>query len=1519
MTVTDTAGSAPMPAQHLRGGATGTAKDVTRRSGGPARTARQPSPSAAWWRRRDGVGVYVVSPIVAAIAVASWHTPGRFIAGGDIGPFVRAGLGGDVGSLWGYGLSGAGSPTAEIARLPELVVYRTAEWAGLAPEVGQLAFFWLWLAAASAACIFLVRQLVTSRVAQGTIGLLAIANPLMAVNLPNPLMPAALCTLALVAGVLIRTARGQGQWRVTVLATLPASYLAINPPTLAVVGFSCVVALAVGVVFVPTARRPLIRHVASTAPVLLLAHLWWILPAAIAYAGSSGATVTAVTDPEAWSWTHVNSSVANVTTLTAHWGWGIHAYLPFSEGLDRFPVSPLRWALPALAGIGPLVAATKAARRVALGALGVAVACVIVGKGLHGPAAWFNLELYRRVPGMWLLREPMSKIGPVLLLSFLVSAAIALDGATTRLRATTNRRGAAGSAAMAAIVVSAVVFGHPVLTGGIAPEDRTPLPSSRVAVPAGWFELAADVNADPLAGKALILPTLPFYQATTTWGFHGAATLPRDLLRRPTLLGLPGGYFADPPVVTALIDLVADAMDAATVDRALDALGVSHIIVRTDLSDAQAVRPISAPDALLRRLIGTGVFEPPRDYNAAIVLRRRVAPRGASVFTHAATVAAATPDGLARAVASLEPNTTAVTDGVTMDVGTSIFDGDAGRIDAVVRVPSAGPYDLETAPYDVVTALATRAGHGASIDAHLVLRVDGRLRGRSSPISVPGSGAGSAVALIVDDTPVLLADDPVVVDVPVGAPVQVLTASAPRPVVGWSEVGDCNAVDDHDPAVAAASDRGLVELSAARHTACVTAPGLVTGPVLIRFETQVIRGRSARACLWSDAARSCVWERTVERTGTGWQPVADIVDAPADARLVLYADAELAPARVRYRDVEFVPVTAGPPVVASLTIPAVRLDLTAGEHTLELTQPSTGLLASARLGPPSPVGNCDARSAKPGVSSTADGGSIRLEADRDAACVNYVVGDLAPGISYDISFEYRTLSTGQARWCLWLDGMDRCANDEQLLTQTPSWAVLSYRAEIPEGATGVRLFVYADGRPERGEPTINEYRRPSVRAATPSTVTLTSASISREDEVAPEQATLLVAHGSGDRWRLGVRGAGLPFVLALPDAMDARWGLEGLPQGATAQPMTVDGYRQAWLISDLDGDAHLTARYAPAGAARAARWGAMALLTTIALPLRRIGRLRRSRDASPTTWTRRLALGVIRAARWLLRGTFVQRLGITTWCYRRVARLAAGAQRNIPVTFRGLDLLAPAADITITPTLATGDYERTAIDAFIRLVPTGGTVVDVGANIGVLSLLAARAVGPRGTVFAFEPIRQNRDLASSNAARNGIANIRMIDKAVGDTEGLLTLYRSEADCGTHSAGLASGTPERVEVVRLEDWASREGLTSIDALKIDVEGFDGFALDGARRLVIAWRPVLLIEYVPRQLEACGDDPERVALMLLTLPGVCLAVDERRRQLVPVRTLEELTSALGPAGGNILIAHGTDLLDDLIHPR
>ena len=85
----------------------------------------------------------------------------------------------------------------------------------------------------------------------------------------------------------------------------------------------------------------------------------------------------------------------------------------------------------------------------------------------------------------------------------------------------------------------------------------------------------------------------------------------------------------------------------------------------------------------------------------------------------------------------------------------------------------------------------------------------------------------------------------------------------------------------------------------------------------------------------------------------------------------------------------------------------------------------------------------------------------------------------------------------------------------------------------------------------------------------------------------PEQATAGAVpaidwHRDGPaRYRVEVTGATEPFVLALADAWSADWQVQGLPAGATARQLKIDGYRNGWVISGVT-DAHLTLTYAPA-------------------------------------------------------------------------------------------------------------------------------------------------------------------------------------------------------------------------------------------------------------------------------------------------------------------------------------------------
>lgn len=74
------------------------------------------------------------------------------------------------------------------------------------------------------------------------------------------------------------------------------------------------------------------------------------------------------------------------------------------------------------------------------------------------------------------------------------------------------------------------------------------------AVPHDWRVVADKVNAsDTGPGKVLQLPLQPFYMVTTTWGFTGADLVPRQLVKRPVLQRMPGGYFDAPPALRAAL------------------------------------------------------------------------------------------------------------------------------------------------------------------------------------------------------------------------------------------------------------------------------------------------------------------------------------------------------------------------------------------------------------------------------------------------------------------------------------------------------------------------------------------------------------------------------------------------------------------------------------------------------------------------------------------------------------------------------------------------------------------------------------------------------------------------------------------------------------------------------------------------------------------------------------------------------------------------------------------------------
>lgn len=165
--------------------------------------------------------------------------------------------------------------------------------------------------------------------------------------------------------------------------------------------------------------------------------------------------------------------------------------------------------------------------------------------------------------------------------------------------------------------------------------------------------------------------------------------------------------------------------------------------------------------------------------------------------------------------------------------------------------------------------------------------------------------------------------------------------------------------------------------------------------------------------------------------------------------------------------------------------------------------------------------------------------------------------------------------------------------------------------------------------------------------------------------------------------------------------------------------------------------------------------------------------------------------------------------------------------------------------------------ETYACDQAKRWIHPDSVVIDIGANIGFWSIHCSRLTKNR--VYAFEPDPQNLELLSTNIKINRFENVVVIPKACGDKKARLKLYRSKSNFGDHQM-FPSG--EKRETVDVDVCTIDEEIgvqKNVSFVKIDVQGFEEFALKGLEKTLIA-NPevVVLCEFWPQGMERAGTD-------------------------------------------------------------
>ena len=163
-------------------------------------------------------------------------------------------------------------------------------------------------------------------------------------------------------------------------------------------------------------------------------------------------------------------------------------------------------------------------------------------------------------------------------------------------------------------------------------------------------------------------------------------------------------------------------------------------------------------------------------------------------------------------------------------------------------------------------------------------------------------------------------------------------------------------------------------------------------------------------------------------------------------------------------------------------------------------------------------------------------------------------------------------------------------------------------------------------------------------------------------------------------------------------------------------------------------------------------------------------------------------------------------------------------------------------------------FERPMLDLFAAAARSSQTIIDVGANSGLYAVLAARAAR-EATVHAFEPLPQAISVLRNNVKLNGVNDrVSIVEAAVSDESGRAKLFVPAGNAGVleMSASLSSEFRAQhsqvlcVAVTTLDEFVRASGIEKVDLLKVDVESQEHRVLTGARHVIAAHRPLILLE-------------------------------------------------------------------------
>jgi FkbM family methyltransferase len=197
------------------------------------------------------------------------------------------------------------------------------------------------------------------------------------------------------------------------------------------------------------------------------------------------------------------------------------------------------------------------------------------------------------------------------------------------------------------------------------------------------------------------------------------------------------------------------------------------------------------------------------------------------------------------------------------------------------------------------------------------------------------------------------------------------------------------------------------------------------------------------------------------------------------------------------------------------------------------------------------------------------------------------------------------------------------------------------------------------------------------------------------------------------------------------------------------------------------------------------------------------------------------------------------------------------------------------------------DYEPEVYRYLKAHVSPGAVILDIGAHVGLFTILLARWSGPNGQVYAFEPTPVTRAALEDHLALNQVADrVKIEPLAVSDQCGEGTFYGAADNqentlCASHRR-IPTAEPMPVEITTIDAFCQYRRIAPT-LLKIDIEGFEIHALRGAHETLKKYQPTVLVEMHPMNWPAIGIGREQVEATLAELGYRAIALDHQADSL------------------------------------